>query len=85
MKFIEVTELSKASEYAHYNPKKSLKNYLQEFMKMNIKTALVEFTELEYKSATAAYTCLRKACKRHAFPIDVRMINGKLYLVRKDV
>lgn len=56
-----------------------------EFMNMGIKTAVVRFDEHEYKDNKSCHTSLYRSAKRHAFPIDVVMRNGEIYLVRRDM
>jgi hypothetical protein len=78
MKFVEVKELPKRS-YDH----NQVKYYLNEFMAMKIKTALVE--QHHYKSTRVAATCLSQAAQRHVMPIDVRVVDGQVYLIRRDM
>lgn len=58
----------------------------EEFMKMNVKIAEASFDEKdEYKTLNSAYGSLHKAARRWSKPINVRMYNKKIYLVRTDM
>lgn len=59
--------------------------YLTEFMNMNVKAVKVEFREDEYKSARYCMTSFWKSARSGCFPIDVRLRNGEVYLVRRDM
>ena len=63
-----------------------LEALFEEFMKMNVKTAEASFDEKdEYNSVNSAYTSLHRAARRWSKPVEVRMVNGKIYLVRTDM
>lgn len=77
MKFVKVDEIPNRA------PTRNMDAYLKEFMRMNIKTARVD--DHGYKNSRVAANCIGAACKRHVFPIDVRLSNGEVYLVRRDI
>lgn len=54
-------------------------------MTMNMKIARVSWDEMEYTGPISCYNAFRLATKRHVYPIDVRMRNGEIYLVRRDM
>ena len=58
---------------------------LEEFMNMNVKTVKVEFREGEYASAGSCQSSFYRSAKRGCFPVDVRIHNGEVYLVRRDM
>lgn len=58
---------------------------LETFMSMNIKTAKVDYAECEYKKSITCYKCLWNAARRYAMPIRVAMIDGEIYLIRRDM
>ena len=64
---------------------KKCADIIKEFMKMNVTYAKFEFTENEYTSAFAAITSLRYYVRNHTVPVIVKIINGELYLIRKDL
>lgn len=73
-------------EFRRRGSKCKLEALFEEFMKMNVKIAEASFDEKdEYKSANSAYTTLHRATKRWSKPIEVRRVNGKVYLVRTDM
>lgn len=63
--------------------RRPLKTYFDEFMAMNIPIAEVQ--NHGYKSPKVCWTTLRMAAKRHAYPIDVRLRDSKVYLIRRDI
>ena len=77
MKFVKVNEVPKAAVTRDMNA------YLKEFMRMNIKMARVD--DHGYKDARVASNCIASAVRRHVFPIDVRLSEGEVYLVRRDI
>lgn len=77
MNFIKVDSIPKCT------PRRYMDAYLKEFMHMNIKMVRVE--NHKYKTPRVAANCLAAACRRHVFPIDVRMSNGEVYLIRRDM
>lgn len=58
----------------------------EEFMKMNVKMVEASFDDKdEYSSPNSAYASLHRAIKRWSKHIDVRMLSGKIYLIRTDM
>ena len=58
---------------------------LKEFMRMNVKYARFEFSDNEYASVGSACISLRKRAEDSGDPIDIKVINGEAYLIRKDL
>ena len=52
---------------------------------LNVKVARVDLDPDDYKSANVARNVLAVAAKRHAVPVKVKMSNGEVYFVRKDM
>lgn len=77
MKFVKVNEIPNVKS------RSNMKTFLTEFMHMNVK--MVRVDDHGYKSAKVAANCLGVACRRHVLPIDVRLSNGEVYLVRRDM
>lgn len=78
MKFVKVSEIPQKSAPVH-----RMEAYLKEFMHMHVKIVRVE--DHGYKSAKVAANCIGAACKRHVMPIDVRLSDGQVYLIRRDI
>lgn len=64
---------------------KNLEQEFEKFMSMNVKTAKVIFTEEEYSCSNAVAVVLRRGVKTHRLPIHVLVVNGNVYLVRRDM
>lgn len=88
MKLVEVEDIRQVkrdwSRYKAVN-RTPVKKYLQEFMDMNVKTVRLDFSEDEYLSPTSCHNSFRSSAHYNKFPIDVKMINGEVYLVRWDL
>ena len=65
--------------------KKHLYSILDEVLTMNAKFVKVEFDKNEYKHVGSAQSNLCDAAKRYGFPMRVSVINGELYIIRKDI
>lgn len=65
--------------------KKKLRVFLDEFMSENIKMAKVHVKEDDYKHPRYAYTSLLESARNGGYPIDVVMVNGETFLVRRDM
>ena len=83
MKFVKVDKLPEQSHA--YIPTYIVEARITAFMNMNIKIARVDYSANEYKSIKSAYQCFKKACTRYAAPVDVKVINKELYLIRRDM
>lgn len=84
MYFVEVREIPSET----YKPKREkgyLKAKLNKFMGMHVKYAKVVFTVYDYIGPVSCYNSYRSAVKRYVFPIDVKMRNGEIYLIRRDI
>jgi len=46
--------------------------------------AMVAFSNNEYKSPSSLYSGLKKGANSLDIPVDVRMIQGEIYLERRD-
>lgn len=84
MDFIEVKEVP---ESLRKKPGKKglLKAKLDKFMAMNIKNAKVVWSEHDYSNSMSCYNAFACAVRRHVLPIDVRVRNGEIYLMRRDL
>lgn len=80
MKFVEVKEIPSDKRYTY---KGEMRARLEEFMKMNV--PIVRIENHGYKTFRLAYCAFYKAAKKWAFPIDVIMRDGEVYLKRRDV
>lgn len=83
MKFVKVDKLPESNR--RYTSAYKVEARIQEFMNMNIKIARVDYNESDYKSIKTAYTGFKNACKRYVAPIDVKVVNKELYLIRRDI
>lgn len=88
MKFIEVDEYKDIYERRRYYKKGAsgrVIKYVEEFMSMNIKAARVEFEDWEYTSSLGCYSAFRQLIFRRQMPIDLKMADGEVYLIRTDI
>ena len=83
MKFVKVDKLPEQSHV--YTPTYRVEARITEFMNMNIKIARVDYNESDYRSIKTAYSGFKNACKRYVAPIDVKVVNNELYLIRRDI
>lgn len=58
---------------------------LEKFVSMNVKYAKIAYSVDEYTSPTSCRLSFAKAAKRYNFPVDTKMINGEVYLIRRDI
>ena len=79
MKFVQVEAIPGRKE----NHK--LKAAWKEFMSMNIKIAKAELDIGEYKSPRVAFGVWRLSINRFGYPIDIKMRDGEIYLIRRDM
>lgn len=63
----------------------NLRVFFDEFMSENIKIAKLNFDDGTYCSAKSAQNTLTQSAKRRGYPIDVEIINGEVYLIRRDI
>jgi hypothetical protein len=83
MQFVQVEELP---ERTMKNGRKgATKHRLELFMEMKVKIAKVVLDDDDYVCPVSAYCSLAEACENLAFPIDVKMRNGEIYLIRRDM
>lgn len=83
MKFVEVMEIPEPSKYRR--KRGEMRRDLERFMKKHIKMAKVVYGAEDYSGPVSCCSSYRNACKRWAFPIDVLMRNGEVYLIRRDM
>ena len=83
MKFIEVTELPEPNVHVR-RPNSVIYDELDRFMAMNVKMAKVADNDL-YPSTFNCYSALRSVVKWHVMPIDVKLRNNEVYLIRRDI
>ena len=76
MKFVQVEAIPGRGE----NHK--LKQAWKEFMGMNVKIAKAELDVGEYASPMVARSVWGVSIKRSGYPIDLKLRNGEIYLVR---
>lgn len=81
MHFVEVKEIPPT----RVNLKCKFEERLERFMRLNIKCAKVVYDINDYSSATACLISFRRASVMHGFPVDVKMRNGEVYLIRRDM
>ena len=55
--------------------------WLNQFLDMNIKYVWVDVEQFEYSHIYSAYTSMRSIAKFYELPVDVKIINGEVYLV----
>ena len=79
MKFVKVDKVPKPTR------KKRLQLFLDEFMDANIKTAEVVWDKGDYKHVMSARSNIGRAAKLSGHPIDIKQINGRIYLIRRDM
>lgn len=80
MTFTEVKELPNKRK-----AQKKLRHVFEDFMSLHIKIARVDLNEQDYKSPRVAQGCLSKAARYLAFPVDVKLRNGEVYFIRRDM
>ena len=83
MKFIEVTELPETN-HNKLGRRGITKNELDQFMTMRIKMAKIVLHD-GYMNVVSGYSALSHLVKYHALPIDIKMRNGDIYLIRRDI
>jgi hypothetical protein len=84
MRFVEVTEIPAKVERG--GRKKGEMIYrLRKFMDSDVKIVKIEFTLEDYIGPASCYQSYRQAIKRHVLPIDVKIRNGDVYLIRRDI
>lgn len=83
MCFVVVKELPETG----VNPgeKGALKSRLDKFMEMNVKIVKIVLDDDDYCCPVSAHSAFNRACESWAFPIDVKMRKGEVYLVRRDM
>ena len=81
MKFVEVKEIPTTRR----NFQCKFEERLGRFMDRNIKYAKVVYDMDEYTSSTGCALAFKRACLWYGFPIDVKQINGEVYLIRRDI
>lgn len=61
-----------------------LQKALIDFYKSEKKCAMVDFSPDEYKSSISLYTGLRKGANALDLPVNIRMVQGEIYLERTE-
>lgn len=79
MKFVQVEAIPGWKENHR------LKDAWKEFMGMNVKIAKAELDIGEYKSPRVAFCVWKHSINRFGYPIDLKMRDGEIYLVRRDM
>lgn len=83
MQFVEVTEIPKKSKSKH--KKGWMKAWMDKFMNRGIKMAKVVYDENDYNGPLSCYNAYRAAVIRHVYPVDVKLRDGEVYLIRRDI
>lgn len=81
MFYTKVDNLPERAYVTNANPKQ----FFEEFMESNVEMAKVHFNKDEYSSTNGALASLRDYIKRHNLPVDAKMVNGEVYLIRRNV
>ena len=81
MKFTPVDKLPERKRGC-YN---KCSDILTEFMNLDRKYAKLEFSACEYTCVAAAKASLSQHIHNNGLPIIVKIVNGELYLIRKDL
>lgn len=82
MRFMPVDTLPKKDRQRCRKPNE---DFLNEFLNMKVKYARMDISDLDYAHPFAAYTSIVGSIKRHELPIEVRFINGSVYLVNLEL
>lgn len=83
MKFVEVTKLPETRPNKK-NRRGVTRDKLDEFMSMNVKVAKVVYDNA-YVNSISCYNTLLQTAKRCVIPVTVKMRNGEVYLIRRDI
>lgn len=81
MEFVEVENLP---DYVK-SVKGAMEKRLEEFMGMNVKYAKVQYHDDEYSSPNGCRLSVIDGIKRYGVPVNVVMIRGVVYLIRRDL
>ena len=79
------TPVESIPEQAPKGFRKNNGEHLYEFMSMNVKKAKMDIAGMDYAHAYSAYAATRTSANYYGLPINVRFINGEIYLVRTDM
>lgn len=83
MKFVEVAELPKTNPNKK-NRRGVTRDRLDHFMTLNVKMAKV-IPNGEYTNNISCYNTLLQSSRAGSYPISVKMRNGEVYLIRRDI
>lgn len=77
-------------DYKSIQPKKhkdyaKIRAYIEEFMAMDTKSVEVMWTDDSYTSASACSQGFSRAVKKSGDPIEVKIYDGHVYLIRTDL
>lgn len=81
MEFVEVKEVP----YSTRAQRGIMEERLEKFMSMNVKYVKITYSVNEYSCPTSCRMSFANAAKRYNFPVDAKMINGEVYLIRRDI
>lgn len=81
MKFVEVGTLPDNAK----TRRGVMEERLEKFVRMNVKYVKIDYRIDEYTSPTSCRLSFANAAKKYNFPVDVKMINGEVYLIRRDM
>jgi hypothetical protein len=82
MRFTPVEDIP---EQAQKCSNQNIGDKLREFVNMNVKKAKMNIDDMAYSHPYSAYTAIRSSISYFGLPINVRFINGDIYLVRTDM
>lgn len=83
MYFVEVKELPEIGSSS--GEKGALKSRLDKFMELGVKIVKIVLDDDDYCCPVSAHSAFSGAVERWAFPIDVKMRKGEVYLIRRDM
>lgn len=67
-----------------YKPTK-LQTILDEFMRSDAQAVRCVMSEGEYANASSAQSSYHNAIKRLGYPIEARILNGDMYLIKLEI
>lgn len=88
MKLVEVEDIRLIKrDWSRYRAghKQPVSDYIDKFMTMNVKTVRVDYEEGEYLNPNSCAASFRGVVSNNYLPIEVKTINGEVYLVRTDI
>lgn len=81
MEFVEVKDIPKTGRAN----RGIVEERLEAFVKMGVKYAKIVYSIDDYTCPTSCRSAFASACRRYGFPVDAKLINGEVYLIRRDM